>query len=65
MKSKKRWYLFLLQGSWRTRDIEAYTLKQAWNIAKKEYGERLIDTYQVASQNAFIFSGWKDCSYLK
>lgn len=61
----KRWYLFLLQNSWRTRDIEAHTLKQAWNIAKKEYGDKLIDTYQSCSKNSMTFSGWKDCSYLK
>lgn len=59
-KTKKRWYLFLLQGSYRTRDIEAYTLKQAFQIAKKEYGSKVLSSYQTCPLSGMVFSGWKD-----
>jgi hypothetical protein len=55
----KRYYLFLLKGSWRTRDITAWTLKQAFNIAKREYGDKLLKSYQTCSLAGYVFSGWK------
>ena len=56
----KRWYIFLLKGSWRTKDIEAYTLQQAYKIAKKEYGEKVYTTYQTCPLSGTTFSGWKE-----
>jgi hypothetical protein len=55
----KRWYIFLIQGSWRTRDIEAHTLKQAYRIAKKEY-KNVLDSYQTCPLTGTTFSGWKE-----
>ena len=56
----KRWYLFLLEESWRTRDIEAYTLQQAYRIARKEYGDQVYSTYQTCPLSGSVFSGWKN-----
>jgi len=56
----RRWYIFLLQGSWRTRDIKAFTLRQAYRTAKKEYGDKVLASYQTCPLTGMVFSGWKD-----
>lgn len=55
----QRYYIFLLQGSWRTDDRLASTVEQAYRIAKKVYGYNVIRQYQTCSLNGMVFSGWK------
>jgi hypothetical protein len=59
----KRYYTFSLQGSWRTEDITAYTLKQAYKIACKKYGDKIIRMYQTCPFNGMVFSGWKQMNW--
>ena len=58
----KRWYHFLLKDSFRTEDIEAHTVKQAYRKAVKKYGDRVCCSYQVCSKRACVFSSWLSLS---
>ncbi len=58
----QRWYLFLIEGSYRTRDIKAHTLKQAYRIAKKEY-KGVLNSYQTCPLTGMVFSGWKEMNW--
>jgi AAA+ superfamily predicted ATPase len=55
----KRYYTFLLQGSWRTKDIVAHTLKQAYHQAVKEHGDKVIKQYATSPIGRSTFSDWK------
>jgi hypothetical protein len=56
---KYRWYIFLLQHSFRTRDILARNPREAFKIAVMEYGDRVLSLYQTASISDCVFSCWK------